>query len=235
MAGPAGHWEVTLEGFANLSLRDTSRHLTNPHGALEIAPNALSFFDYAGAAAGIGPIVTVFDHPAIPGHFDRYVMSTTIAGPITGIHFDGSHVEPTQPKGEGRGAVPEPSTYLLFSIGLAGLLGYAGLRRWFLLQEKWILAGASHKYDGRTHHKKTDPIEREDEHLAQWGQISDHSNNPSGGVSSARRATMRTTWNATSRWWGGVVALSFVFLLPLAARANLIASPPHDHDAAAVT
>jgi hypothetical protein len=133
VVGPNGHWEVTLQGFADRSLRDTSRHLTAPDGLPEIAPNALSFFDYALAAGGngIGPVVTVFDHPAIPDHFDQYEMTTTRPlGPVFVVDFSGRHMGPPPPFPDLElRTIPEPSTVILLGAGLAGLLGYARPRR----------------------------------------------------------------------------------------------------------
>jgi hypothetical protein len=124
------HWQITLQGLAGGDLRDTSKHITNPDGPPEITPNALSFLNYAGASAGIGPVLSVFDHPHIPGHFDQYSLQTfPQGGGVVDIIFEGEHLPPPVANVQMRSVIPEPSTVTLLGIGLAGLLGYASRQR----------------------------------------------------------------------------------------------------------
>lgn len=117
----APDWEVTMQGFAGGDLSETSRHLVAPHAG-EIAPNALSSFDYLGASNGLGPTLSWIDHPAA-GDFDVYTLTANVITPgvYVQIFFNGEHTDAAD--GSPRApAVPEPSSFLLLCTGLAALL-----------------------------------------------------------------------------------------------------------------
>jgi hypothetical protein len=118
-------WKVILQGFDGGvpapgvlgDLRDTSVHKVGPHPPEN--PNVPSFFDYAGASAGVGPIVTFLPHPPL-GHEDVFTLKTTILGQgVVEIIFSGDHLGNIS-QAEQR-SVPEPSALALLAVAGLGL------------------------------------------------------------------------------------------------------------------
>lgn len=113
-------WEVDMFGAGvgrpgGGSLSEDSRHLVNPPGHIDIAPNRWSTWNYPGVSAGtVAPVNSWLYHRGDnPRHTNVYSLSTIVLAPgLVQIDFSGQHEG--IPSGFYR--IPTPGTSAAFAV-----------------------------------------------------------------------------------------------------------------------